>query len=72
MSNSSIQPLDRTLSGATTPSQNGSGNDDNEGVFRIPESSNITEASPSFLVSYPGHSLGGVLTPLQRCSRYIL
>ena len=51
---SSIQPIDWTLSGAITPSQ-----DDNEGVLRIPQNSNITEASPSeFIVPYPGHSAG--------------
>ena len=48
-----------TLSSATTPSQSGAGSDSNEGVHRIPESSGITEASPSdCLVSYAGHSLG--------------
>ena len=32
----------------------------NEGVLHIPQSSSITETSPSdCLVSYPGHSLGG-------------
>ena len=31
-----------------------------KGVLRIPQSSSITETSPSdFLVSYPGHPLGG-------------
>ena len=45
----------------------------NEGALRIPQSSSITETSPSDgLVSYPGHSLGGILTPLQSCSRCIL
>ena len=47
-----------TLSGATTPGQNGPGSDGNEGVLRIPQSSSITGTSPSdCLVSYPGHSL---------------
>ena len=32
----SIWPLDRALSGATTPGESGPGNDGNEGVFRIP------------------------------------
>ena len=49
-------------SGATTPGQSGPGSNGNEGVFRILESSSITGTSPSdCLVSYPGHSLGGVL-----------
>ena len=53
---SSIWPTDRTLSGATSePGSNG-----NEDVLCNPESSSITETSPSDdLVSYPGHSLGG-------------
>ena len=60
---SSIWPRDRTLSGAITPSQSGPGSDGNEGVFRILQSFSITETSPSdCLVSYLGHSLGGVLS----------
>ena len=56
---SSIWPIDRTLSGATSPGQSEPGSDGNEGVLRIPQSSRITRISPSdFLVSYPGHSLG--------------
>ena len=54
MSNSSIWPIDRTLSGATTQGQSGPGSDGNEGVLHIRQSSNITEASSSdFFVSYP-------------------
>ena len=46
--------MDRILSGATTPDQRGHGSDG------IPQSSSITEASPSdCLVSYPGYSLRG-------------
>ena len=53
-----IWPIDRTLSGATTPGQSGPGSDGNEGVLRIPQSSSITEASPSdYLVSYPRQSV---------------
>ena len=56
---SSIWLIDRTLSGATTPGQSGPGSDGNEGVLHIPQSSSITEASPSdCLVSYTGHSFG--------------
>ena len=52
------------LSGATTPGPSGPGSDGNEGVLRIPQSSSIAGTSPSdCLVSYPGHSLGGVLPP---------
>ena len=64
MSNSSIWPIDRTLSSATAPSQSGSGSTGNEGVLRIPQSSNITEASPSdYLVLYPEIQLVYSTTP---------
>ena len=47
-----------TLSRATTPGQSGPGSDGNKGVFRIPQISSITGASPSdYFVSYPRHSL---------------
>ena len=68
MSNSSIWPIDRTLIGATTPGQSGPGNDGNEGVLYIFESSNITEASPSHCL----YDLLGSLNFLQRCSQCIL
>ena len=64
MSNSSIWPIDRTLSVTTTPGQCESVSNGNEGVVHIPQSFSITEASPSYcLMSYPGHSL-------QRCSQW--
>ena len=60
MSDSSIRPIDRTLSGATTLGQSGPGSDDNEGMLYISQSSSITGTSPSdCLVSYPGHQLWG-------------
>ena len=53
---SSIWPIDRTLSGATTLGQSGTGSDGNEGALLIPQRSSITEATPSeCLVSYPAH-----------------
>ena len=56
MSNSSIWPINRTLSGATIPAYCGPGSDVNEGVLYIPQTSRITEAWPSdCLMSYPGH-----------------
>ena len=60
----SIWPIDRTLSGATTPRQSGPGSDGNEGVLCIPQSYCITRALPAdCLMSYPGHPLlGGVLS----------
>ena len=60
MSNSSIWPIDRTLSCATTPGQSKPGSDGNEGVLRIPKSSSIIGASPSIsLVLYPPLVGGG-------------
>ena len=59
MSNSSIWPIDRTLSGAIILGQRRPGSNSNEGVLCIPQSSSITGALPSdYLVSYPGYSLG--------------
>ena len=56
---SSILPIDRTLSGATTPGLSGPGSDGNDGVLCIPQRYNISEALPSdCLVSCPGHSFG--------------
>ena len=57
---STIWPIDRTLSGATTPGQSGPRSNGNEEVVHIPQSSSITGASPSdCLVSYLGHLLSG-------------
>ena len=69
---SSVWYIDRILSGATTPGQSGPGNDSNEGVLRIPQSSSITGTSLSdCLVSYQDiHWVS--FTPLQRCSWCIL
>ena len=76
---SSIWPIDRILSGVTTPGLNEPGSDGNKEVLCIPQSSNITEASPSdCLVSYPEQSVVvvvvvvGVLIPQQKCSWCIL
>ena len=67
MTKSSIWPIDRTLSGVTTPGLSWPGSNGNEGILRIRQSFSITGASSSdCLVSYLG------LTPLQRCSRCIL
>ena len=54
MSNSSICPIDRTLSGATTPGQSGPGSDGNEGVLHIPQSSKTGASLPDGLMLYPG------------------
>ena len=68
---SSIWPIDRTLSGATTPSQSWPGSNGNEGVLCIPQSSSITGTSPSdCLVSYTGHSLVGSYPSAEKQSVY--
>ena len=68
---SSIYPINRTLSGATTPGQSGPGSDGNKGVLHIPQSSSITGASPSdCLVSYPGHPLRESYTSVEIQSGY--
>ena len=70
---SSIWPIDRTLSSATTPGQSGPENDGNEEVLRIPQTSCSTGTLPSdCLVSYSAHLLGEGLTPLQRNRQCIL
>ena len=57
---SSIQPIDRALSGATILGQSGPGSNGSEKVLHIPQSPSITGTSPSDrLVSYPGHLLVG-------------
>ena len=68
---SSIWHIATTLSGATTPAQSAPGSDDNEGVLRIPQNSNITATSPSdCLVSYPGHSFWGSYSSAEKQSVY--
>ena len=42
----SIWPIDRTLSDATSPGQSEPGSNGNEGLIRISQSSSITEVSP--------------------------
>ena len=41
-----IEPTDEMLTGTIIPNQSGPGSDSNEGVFRIPQNSSITRASP--------------------------
>ena len=59
---SSIRPIDRIPSGATSPSQSGPASNGNEGALLIFQRYRITGTSPSdCLVSYPGHLLLEVL-----------
>ena len=65
MSNSSIWPIDRTLSYATIP------DDGNKEGLWIPQSSSITWASPSVcFVSYAGHLLKGYFSSVEMQSVY--
>ena len=59
-------PIDRTLSGANTPSQNGSGS--NAEVFHSPQISKGGSSLSDRLMSYPEHSFSERLIPHQRCS----
>ena len=70
--NCSIWHIDGTLIGATIPGQSGLGSNGYEGALHIPQNSRTGASSSYSLVSYTGHSSGGGLTPLQRCSRCIL
>ena len=68
---SSIWPIDKTLSDATTPGQSGPGSNCNEGVLHIPQSSGITGTPPpDCLVSYPEHSLGKSYPSAEKQSVY--
>ena len=55
MSNSSIWPLDRALSNATTPGQSKPGSNGNEGVLHISQISKAGASSSESLMSHPGH-----------------
>ena len=64
MSDNSIQPINRTLSSATTPGKSGPGSNGNEGELHIPKSFKAGTLPSEGLMSYTGHSLGGGFTPL--------
>ena len=55
-----ICTIERTLIGATTPDQSGPGTDGSEGIFLISQISNAGVSLLDYLMSYPGHSLGGL------------
>ena len=68
---SSICPIDRTLSGATTLDQSGPGSNGNKEVHHTLQNSSITGASPSDrFVSYQKHSLGESYPSVQMQSVY--
>ena len=65
----SIWPIDRTLSGATSPCQSEAGSNGNERVLHIPQISKAGSSPSDCFMSYPGHSFcGGYLIPQQRWS----
>ena len=67
----SIQSIDRTLSGATIPGQSQPGRDDNKGILCIPQIPRITGASPSdCLLSYARNFLGEFYHYAQKQSVY--
>ena len=57
MSNSSIWPIDKTLSSATTPGQSGPGSNGKEGVLYISQSSKTGTSPLDCFISYPEHLL---------------
>ena len=69
MWNSSIWPIDWTLSGATTLGQSEPGRNGNKGILHILQVSKTGALLSDCLMSYPGRSLVD-LTPLQRCSKW--
>ena len=64
--------MNGTLTFTITPSQSGPESNGNEGVLHIPQSFRTRALSSDGFVSYPGQSLEGGITPLQRCSPCIL
>ena len=72
--NSSIWPIDETLSGTATPGQSGRASDEDEWVFHIPQSSETEASQTDYFnpVPYPGHSLRRGSSPLQICCQNIL
>ena len=71
MPNSSIWPINRTLSGATIPGQSRPGSDDNKGVLSIPKSLSLLEPYHQIIKCHIQDTRWGSLTPLQRSNRYI-
>ena len=59
LSNSSIWPIDETLTSTATLGQSGPGSYGNEGVLLIPQNTSTRTSSSDYLVPYPAHSLGG-------------
>ena len=60
MSNSSIWPIDRNLSGTTSPGQSLLGNNENKEILPIPQISKARALPSEGLLSYPGYLHVGV------------
>ena len=61
--NSAIRPINRTLTGTTTPAQNEHGNNDNEELVHTPQTSTI--------VSYLGLVWFGLVSLLNGISTFV-
>ena len=66
----SIWPIDMTLLNATTPGQSGPGNNGNEGVLHIHQSSKAGAWPSDGLISYPGHLWGSSYSSVEMQSMY--
>ena len=69
---SSIWPIDRTLSGATTLSESEPGSDSNKGVLYIPQAPALLKHHHQIVWCHIQDTRWERLTPLQKCSRCIL
>ena len=72
MSISLILPMDRTLLGATTPSQSWPGNNGKELVLYIPQRFKTGVSTSDGFVSNPGHSSGGFYPSEETQSVYFM
>ena len=71
LSNSSIRPIDKTLSSDTSANQNRPGSDGNERIFHITQSFKTATSPLNCLMLSLGSSSGSLIL-LQRCTQFIL
>ena len=64
--------FEKILSGATIPSQSGSGRDGNEGLLHIPKAPASLKPQDQIVKCHILYTCWWVLTALQRCSRSII
>ena len=72
MTNSSIWPLDNTLSDTTTPGRSGPGSNGNEEYSTLSKALALLELHYQIVSCHLQDICWGIPTPLQRCSRCIL